>query len=81
LSAEELERAAQRLLVCEASDWFWWFGDYNPAHAVTAFDRLYRRNLTELYRLLKLQPPAELLQPISAGGGEPEAGGAMRRSN
>jgi alpha-amylase/alpha-mannosidase (GH57 family) len=81
LSAEELEVAARRLRVCEASDWFWWFGDYNPAHAVTAFDRLYRRNLTELYRLLKLRPPAEQSQPISAGGGEPEAGGAMRRAS
>ena len=38
-------------------------------------------NLTELYRLLALQPPAELLQPISHGGGEPEAGGAMRRAS
>jgi alpha-amylase/alpha-mannosidase (GH57 family) len=81
LSGPELERAGQRLMVCEASDWFWWFGDYNPAHSVSNFDRLYRRNLTELYRLLKLQPPAELLQPISVGGGTPEAGGAMRRSN
>jgi alpha-amylase/alpha-mannosidase (GH57 family) len=81
LSGPELERAGQRLMVCEASDWFWWFGDYNPAHSVSNFDRLYRRNLTELYRLLKLQPPVELLQPISLGGGTPEAGGAMRRSN
>jgi len=80
LSAEEMERAGRQLMVCESSDWFWWFGDYNPAHAVNAFDRLYRRNLTELYRLLKLQPPGELAQPISVGGGHPEVGGAMRRA-
>ncbi|MPZ42606.1 MAG: glycoside hydrolase [Betaproteobacteria bacterium] len=80
LTPSELAAAERRLAVCEASDWFWWFGDYNPAHAVASFDRLFRRNLTELYRLLELQPPAELLQPISHGGGEPEAGGAMRRA-
>jgi alpha-amylase/alpha-mannosidase (GH57 family) len=81
LTPSELSAAEHRLAVCEASDWFWWFGDYNPAHAVASFDRLFRRNLTELYRLLALQPPAELLQPISHGGGEPEAGGAMRRAS
>jgi alpha-amylase/alpha-mannosidase (GH57 family) len=81
LTPSELAAAERRLAVCEASDWFWWFGDYNPAHAVTSYDRLFRRNLTELYRLLALQPPAELLQPISHGGGEPEAGGAMRRAS
>ncbi|MGH8635641.1 MAG: hypothetical protein ACREUX_04905 [Burkholderiales bacterium] len=80
LAPSKLSEAEHRLAVCEASDWFWWFGDYNPAHAVASFDRLFRRNLTELYRLLELQPPAELSQPISHGGGEPEAGGAMRRA-
>ncbi len=24
-------RAERQLAVCEGSDWFWWFGDYNPA--------------------------------------------------
>jgi alpha-amylase/alpha-mannosidase (GH57 family) len=80
LSTDELAAAERRLAVCEASDWFWWFGDYNPAHAVATFDLLFRRNLTALYRALKLEPPAELAQPISRGGGEPEAGGAMRRA-
>ena len=46
-----------QLASCESSDWFWWFGDYNPAHSVASFDRLFRHNLTELYRLLKLPPP------------------------
>jgi alpha-amylase/alpha-mannosidase (GH57 family) len=81
LSAATLAAAERRLAVCEASDWFWWFGDYNPVHAVESFDRLFRRNLTELYRILDLQPPAELAQPISHGGGEPEVGGAMRRAS
>jgi alpha-amylase/alpha-mannosidase (GH57 family) len=81
LSAQGVEACERRLAVCEASDWFWWFGDYNPAHAVSSFDTLFRRNLAQLYRMLELAPPAELDQPVSRGGGEPEAGGAMRRAS
>jgi alpha-amylase/alpha-mannosidase (GH57 family) len=72
----------QQLAVCESSDWFWWFGDYNPGHAVASFDRLYRDNLKRLYRLLGVEPPPQLDQPICRGEGkEAEAGGTMRRSS
>jgi alpha-amylase/alpha-mannosidase (GH57 family) len=81
LTAAQSASAEQRLAVCEASDWFWWFGDYNPTHAVASFDTLYRRNLAALYRLLGLDPPLELSAPISRGGGDPEVGGAMRRAS
>ena len=81
LSAQAIDACERRLAVCEASDWFWWFGDYNPVHAVASFDKLFRRNLCELYRMLALAPPAELGHPISRGGGDPEAGGAMRRAS
>ncbi len=73
--------AARQLALCESSDWFWWFGDYNPADAVSQFDRLYRRQLVTLYRRLNLTPPAELALPISTGSGTPEHGGVMRRAN
>jgi alpha-amylase/alpha-mannosidase (GH57 family) len=72
--------AGRQLALCESSDWFWWFGDYNPADAVTQFDRLFRRQLVALYRRLNLAPPAELLQPIATGHGTPEHGGVMRRA-
>jgi alpha-amylase/alpha-mannosidase (GH57 family) len=72
--------AGRQLALCESSDWFWWFGDYNPADAVTQFDRLYRRQLVNLYRLLGLEAPANLAQPISSGGGHAAHGGAMRRA-
>ena len=81
LSKAEQEAAEKQLCSCESSDWFWWFGDYNPAHSVASFDRLYRHNLAELYRLLKLPPPLNLSDPISKGGGSPESGGAMRRAS
>ncbi len=74
-------RAAEaQLAVCEGSDWFWWFGDYNPREAVERFDALYRANLARLYRLLQLAEPSQLAEPLSHGGGSPEGGGAMRRS-
>jgi alpha-amylase/alpha-mannosidase (GH57 family) len=72
--------AERQLALCESSDWFWWFGDYNPAEAVSQFDRLYRRQLVNLYRLLGLAPPESLSQPISVGRGAPEHGGVMRRA-
>ncbi len=81
LSAEERQAAEKQLSSCESSDWFWWFGDYNPSHAVESFDRLYRHNLMQLYHLLKLPVPANLSYPISKGGGAAEAGGTMRRGS
>ena len=79
---EPARRAAaeRQLALCESSDWFWWFGDYNPAEAVSQFDRLYRRQLMNLYRLLDLDTPPSLSQPISSGGGHAEHGGVMRRA-
>jgi alpha-amylase/alpha-mannosidase (GH57 family) len=81
LSEQERQQAERQLADCEGSDWFWWFGDYNSAMSVASFDRLYRRNLANLYRLLRLPVPKTLERIISVGGGEPEAGGAMRRGH
>ena len=74
-------QCGRQLALCESSDWFWWFGDYNPTEAVMQFDRLYRRQLVTLYRRLNLVPPGELALPISAGGGMAEHGGVMRRAS
>lgn len=76
----ERRREAQRqLAACEGSDWFWWLGSYNPAHAVDRFERLFRHNLRRLYELIGRRPPALLERPLSLGTGSPEAGGMMRR--
>jgi len=80
LTSVEREAASHQLAQCESSDWFWWFGDYNPAEAVRDFDLLYRHQLTNLYRRLKLEPPAALDERISFGQGSPDAGGVMRRA-
>lgn len=80
LSDEELEAATHQLAVCEGSDWFWWFGDYNPSGSVRDFDQLYRRHLEKLYLMLKLTPPESLQTPLSSGGGNMENAGTMRRN-
>jgi alpha-amylase/alpha-mannosidase (GH57 family) len=79
LSKQEQAACEHQLAICEGSDWFWWFGDYNSAISVDSFDRLYRRNLSNLYRLLKLTVPDMLNRPISMGAGDPAVGGTMRR--
>ncbi len=79
LDDRQLTDCEQQLSVCEGSDWFWWFGDYNSSVSVNSFDQLYRLNLMNLYSLLRLPVPEILHQPISAGGGNPDVGGTMRR--
>jgi len=81
LDEHRLMQAEKQLAVCEGSDWFWWFGDYNPGEAVSDFERQYRLNLTNLYRLLGEEPPPYLALSFTRGSGEPALGGAMRRSN
>jgi alpha-amylase/alpha-mannosidase (GH57 family) len=81
LTEDEKTEAELQLASCESSDWFWWFGDYNQACTVIRFDQLYRDNLANLYRLLKLPVPATLTKPISKGDETTEESGAMRRSS
>ncbi len=79
LSEQQLAAAQVQLGVCEGSDWFWWFGDYNPGEAVSDFEKQYRLNLSNLYRLLGEEPPPYLALSFTQGSGSPVMGGAMRR--
>ena len=80
LNPAQQQAAKKQLAVCEASDWFWWFGDYNSADAVRDFDQLYRTHLSYLYHLLGSTAPAPLSHVLFFGSGKPELGGAMRRA-
>ena len=79
LSGAQLHDAQRQLGVCEGSDWFWWFGDYNPSDSVRDFDRLYRLQLARLYQMIGAEPPELLTHVIFHGGGAPQVGGVMRR--
>ncbi len=77
-SPEKLAKIRVQLGICEGSDWFWWFGDYNSAESVNDFDYLYRLQLSNLYNLLEIEPPHYLSESFSHGGGNPAMGGVMR---
>jgi alpha-amylase/alpha-mannosidase (GH57 family) len=79
LTTEQQQACERQLAICEGSDWFWWFGDYNASDSVKSFDQLYRRNLINLYQLLNQPVPDNLHEPISQGGGSSENAGTMRR--
>jgi len=80
LSKSQQQEAYAQLSICEASDWFWWLGDYNAATPVRDFDRLFRMHLHNLYTTLGVNPPEVLQQAICTGSGQPENDGTMRRS-
>jgi alpha-amylase/alpha-mannosidase (GH57 family) len=78
LTPADIAAAEKQLAICEGSDWFWWFGNYNPKATVAQFDQLYRMHLANLYLLLNVEAPTHLSEVISHGGGNPSHGGVMR---
>ena len=79
-SAQQLSELEIQLATCEGSDWFWWFGAYNPGQTVSDFERLFRHQLTHLYELLEVEPPEYLAHVFATGNGDPDLGGVMKRS-
>lgn len=80
LDTQQQGLASRQLGICEGSDWFWWFGDYNPADSVRDFERLFRQQLHKLYEMLGVDAPAYLDKPMSQGGAAAENAGTMRRN-
>jgi alpha-amylase/alpha-mannosidase (GH57 family) len=77
LSAVSRDKAEMQLAICEGSDWFWWFGDYNASEIVCTFDEQFRMHLSNLYALLGEEPPQYLSHAFSHGSGAPAAMGVM----
>ncbi|MDP7144789.1 MAG: glycoside hydrolase family 57 protein [Pseudomonadales bacterium] len=75
---ERLRQIERQLAVCEGSDWFWWFGEYNPAETVSDFESLFRQHVANLYQLMAMEPPQYLSQTLSRGRGTPAMGGVIR---
>jgi len=78
LTGEQRGKILEQLALCEGSDWFWWFGDYNPGETVSDFERLFRQHLSNLYQLIGKPAPEELTRVLSRGMGVPAHGGVMR---
>ena len=56
--------AQQELWVAEGSDWCWWYGPEHSTANDEEFDRLYRKHLSNIYRLLGGSPTDDLAVPI-----------------
>ncbi|MFT7235847.1 MAG: alpha-amylase/alpha-mannosidase (GH57 family), partial [Methylophagaceae bacterium] len=79
IDTETMNALLRQLAICEGSDWFWWFGDYNAGESVSDFERLFRLHLSNLYQMLGEEVPEILSEVVSQGGGGIEQGGTMRR--
>ena len=58
------EKVRFHFLASQCSDWFWWYGDDHVTEFGLEFDTLFREHLISIYRLLKMQPPSDLFEPI-----------------
>ena len=64
ISDEVAEKVRIHFLASESSDWFWWYGDDHVTEYAFEFDALFREHLITIYRLLGIQPPSDLFEPI-----------------
>ena len=64
LDPEKVKLAEQEVWIAEGSDWCWWYGPEHSCAHEAEFDLLYRKHLSNIYRLLGGSPPDELAVPI-----------------
>ena len=58
------ERARHEVWISEGSDWCWWYGPEHSSGHDEEFDLLYRKHLSNIYRLLGGSPPDNLAVPV-----------------
>jgi alpha-amylase/alpha-mannosidase (GH57 family) len=64
VSEDARKLAFEELLIAEGSDWNWWYGPEHGSDNRPEFDQLYRDHLSNIYRALGAEPPANLSHPI-----------------
>jgi alpha-amylase/alpha-mannosidase (GH57 family) len=64
VTPENRKLAQQEMWVAEGSDWNWWYGPEHSTANDEEFDLLYRKHLSNIYRLLGGSPTDELAVPI-----------------
>ena len=65
--AAEHQLAHNELLIAQASDWFWWFGEHHDSGSDAAWDALFRTHLRNAYKLAGLAPPPQVSEPVIDG--------------
>jgi alpha-amylase/alpha-mannosidase (GH57 family) len=71
LNSDRIALARQELWIAEGSDWCWWYGPEHSTANDEEFDHLFRKHLSNIYRLLQGETPIELAAPIK----RPRVGG------
>ena len=61
---EVLASAWREILICEGSDWFWWFSRHHDSGMDGIWDNQYRLHLRNVYKVLDAKPPSRLFEPI-----------------
>ncbi|HJV36517.1 glycoside hydrolase family 57 protein [Geomonas sp.] len=61
---ETARLVCKSLYAAQGSDWFWWYGDDHYSAHAAGFDLLFRSHLMNVYRLLGLEVPPQLAEPI-----------------
>lgn len=61
---QKLAQAWECIYTAEGSDWFWWYGDDFSTDNDELFDKLFRLNLSNVYKILNLPAPEYLNIPI-----------------
>ncbi|HEY8755272.1 MAG TPA: glycogen/starch synthase [Candidatus Dormibacteraeota bacterium] len=65
--AAEHQAAHEELLIAQASDWYWWFGEHHDSGSDAAWDALFRTHLRNAHALAGLAVPPELNEPVIDG--------------
>jgi len=60
-NSKNVKDAWKEIYIAEGSDWNWWYGPQNSSANDEEFDRIYRKHLTNVYKLID-QPPHEILR-------------------
>lgn len=64
LEKEKKEIIDKEFMIALGSDWFWWYGDDHYTVQKAEFDALFRKHLTNIYNLMDMEVPKEIVTPI-----------------
>lgn len=67
IDAQNAKLIKNHFLAAQCSDWFWWYGEDHFTEFGLEFDTLFRKHLINIYKILEMQPPSDLFEPIIEG--------------
>lgn len=64
LDKATIQKIKKEFMTALGSDWFWWYGDDHFTVLKSKFDKLFRKHLKNIYRLMNVDIPLDILLPI-----------------